>query len=406
MNKPVLPVHPVAALRPRPSHWPRHEQDEIDAVCAVLASGRTNGLVHGEQTASFAAEFADYIGMPHGFCAANGTVALEVIMRAMGIGPGDEVIVPARSFFATASAVLAVGATPAFADILAETHNIDPASIERLIGPKTKAIIPVHLGGLPADMQRICKIADAHGLFVIEDCAQAHGAAIDGRKVGSWGDASAFSFCTDKIMSTGGEGGMCLFRHSEHHERGWSYKDHGKDPGLMRDGSGAPGQFRYICTQPGTNFRMTEMQAAIGRRQLHNLPGWLDRRRSNASILHKALEGDPRVKLPELPENCEHAWYKFNFALADPPHAPVDEFRSALIAKLLATGIAIGSGSCPDMSCESAFDGMGVKRDGNLAVARDLGRRSLMLQVDHTLLCDDMRATATALLLALDELAG
>jgi dTDP-4-amino-4,6-dideoxygalactose transaminase len=406
MNKPVLPTNPVAALRPRPSHWPRHEQDEIDAVSAVLASGRTNALVHGDQNNAFADEFAEYIGMPHAFCVANGTLALEVAMRALGIGPGDEVIVPARSFFATASAVLAVGAKPAFADIDPETHNIDPASIERLIGPETKAVICVHLGGLPADMPRICSLAESHGLFVIEDCAQAHGAAIDGRKVGSWGDASAFSFCTDKIMSTGGEGGMCLFRDPEAFENGWSYKDHGKNRAMLRDGSGMPGQFRFVCTQPGTNFRMTEMQAAIGRRQLHNLPGWLDRRRSNAAILQDAFAGDPRIRLTRMPEGYRHAWYKFNFALADPEHEPVEDLRAKLIARLLNTGVAIGSGSCPDMSCEGAFDGMGVKRDGNLVAARDLGSRSLMLQVDHTLLSDDMRATATALLLALDQLSG
>ncbi|UOR15177.1 DegT/DnrJ/EryC1/StrS family aminotransferase [Qipengyuania aquimaris] len=406
MNKPVVPEHPVAALRPRPSHWPRHEQDEIDAACAVLASGKVNGLVHGEQTTAFASEFAEYIGMPHGFCVANGTVALEVALRALGIGPGDEVIVPARSFFATASAVLAVGASPAFADVLADTHNIDPASIERLIGPQTKAIICVHLGGLPAEMPRICEISDEHGLFVIEDCAQAHGASIDGRKAGAWGDAAAFSFCTDKIMSTGGEGGLCLFRDGDACERGWSYKDHGKSRAKMQDGQGIPGQFRYVCTQPGTNFRMTEMQAAIGRRQLHNLPGWLDRRRSNAAILEETLRLDPRIRLQRQEQGYEHAWYKFNFTLVDPLHEPVEDLRAQLIAKMLATGVAIGTGTCPDMSSERAFDGMGVKRDGHLEVARDLGRRSLMLQVDHTLLCDDMRATATALLLALDELSA
>lgn len=393
---------PVAALRPRASHWPRHEQDEIDAVVAVLQAGKVNGLVHAQQTTLFAEEFGDYIGMPNGFCVANGTVALEVIMRAMDIGPGDEVIVPARSFFATASAVLAVGATPAFADIDADTHNIDPDSIERLVGPKTKAIIVVHLGGLPADMPRICALADKHGLRVIEDCAQSHGAAIEGRKAGSWGDASAFSFCTDKIMSTGGEGGMCLFRDGQEAERGWSYKDHGKSRAKMHDGQGKAGQFRYVCEGPGTNFRLTEMQAAIGRRQLHTLPGWLDRRRMNASILADALAGDPRVRLQQVPQGYDHAWYKFNFALTDPDGEPVEELRSRLIERLHATGIAIGTGSCPDMSCEGAFEGMEIRRDGDLPLARDLGRRSLMLQVDHTLLCDDMRATATALLLALD----
>ncbi|NNC52547.1 MAG: DegT/DnrJ/EryC1/StrS family aminotransferase [Erythrobacter sp.] len=406
MNIFIPKEKPVAALRPRASHWPRHEQDEIDAVVSVLATGQVNGLVHGQQTALFAEEFAEYIGMPHGFCVANGTVALEVAMRALGIGPGDEVIVPARSFFATASAVLTVGATPAFADIDAETHNIDPASIERLVGSKTKAILCVHLGGLPADMPTICALAEKHGLKVIEDCAQAHGAAIEGRKAGSWGDASAFSFCTDKIMSTGGEGGICLFREEEAAERGWSYKDHGKCRATMRDGQGMPGQFRYVCHQPGTNFRMTEMQAAIGRRQLHTLPGWLDRRRMNAEILTRALEGDPRVFLQRTPEGFEHAYYKFNFALTDPIGETVEDLRSRLIERLHATGIAIGTGSCPDMSLERAFEGIELKRDGDLPVARDLGRRSLMLQVDHTLLCDDLRATATALLLALDGEAG
>ncbi|MGB3797417.1 MAG: DegT/DnrJ/EryC1/StrS family aminotransferase, partial [Alteraurantiacibacter sp.] len=247
------------------SSWPQFEADEREAVMSVLVSGKVNALVHGGECDAFASEFADFLGVDHALCMANGTVTMEVALRALGVGPGDEVIVPARSFFATASCVAAVGALPVFADVLTPSQNIDPESVKRMINSRTRAMICVHLAGWPCDMAALGDICEAHGLFLIEDCAQAHGAAIDGRKVGNFGDAASFSFCTDKIMSTGGEGGLLVMRDPEAHKRAWSLKDHGKNPEKLSDGKGIPGQFRYIHDGMGSNARMTEMQAAIGR---------------------------------------------------------------------------------------------------------------------------------------------
>ncbi|WP_068078258.1 DegT/DnrJ/EryC1/StrS family aminotransferase [Novosphingobium lentum] len=383
MAKPELSAVGPRATGRLQSLWPRHDDDEIDAVVKVLRSGRVNALVHGDQCRSFEQEFADFTTMPFAIAVANGTVSLELALRALGVRHGDEVIVPARSFFATASSVAAVGADPVFADIVQETQNIDPASIARMIGPRTRAVICVHLAGRPCDMGPIVNLCREQGLVLIEDCAQAHGALYRGQPVGSFGDASSFSFCTDKIMSTGGEGGMVLFRQEEAWARAFAYKDHGKDPYKMRTPvPSLPGQFRFLHDSFGTNFRITELQAAIGRVQLAKLPGWLDRRRQNAATLASALEGVRGMIVDPVPVDVNPAWYKF-YARYDSISIPGAPSRDALIAAMLARGIACGSGSCPDMSRENAFAQYPPRRDGDLPEARRLGQTSLMFAVDH-----------------------
>lgn len=401
-DKPDVLPYAGTIRNPVTSAWPRHEDDEISAVVEVLASGRVNALVHGEETRNFAREFADYIGMPHAVCVANGTVSLEVGLRALGIGPGDEVIVPARSFFASVSCVLAVGASPVFADVQADSQNIDPASVERMVSTRTKAVICVHLAGWPCDMAELIAVCDQHGLFLIEDCAQAHGAAIHGQRVGSFGDLASFSFCTDKIMSTGGEGGILLMREEGRWAHAWSYKDHGKNPYKIASPEGAPGEFRYLHDSFGTNFRLTEMQAAIGRRQLHKLPGWLSARKRNAALLHQHLQHHPMLVLSAPPDHVDHAWYKYYVQLAHAERPDTDR-RSRIIGRLQELGIPCGSGSCPDMSIEGAFSGHAVMRDANLPVAHALGERTLMFPVDHTLHDEDMLRIVAALLKVLDE---
>ena len=385
-----------ATCGPVQSSWPRFELDEREAVAGVLASGKVNALVHGDECENFASEFAEFIGSGQAICMANGTVTLEIALRALGVGPGDEVIVPARSFFATASCVAAVGALPVIADVLSPSQNIDPASVERMISARTKAVICVHLAGWPCDMATLMDICDRRGLFLVEDCAQAHGAAIDGRKVGTFGDAASFSFCTDKIMSTGGEGGLLVLRDDGVYRRAWSLKDHGKNRSKMTDGQSVPGQFRYIHDSLGTNARMTEMQAAIGRAQLRKLPEWLEMRRMNAEVLSAALEGHPSLEVPELPAGITHAWYKF-YAFVDPGRDDAEAFRAHMIARLIALGIPCGTGSCPDMSLELGLSDLGCRRDGTLENAHRLGRHTLMLLVDHTLDENDMARVADAL---------
>ncbi|WP_428630643.1 DegT/DnrJ/EryC1/StrS family aminotransferase [Sphingopyxis sp.] len=392
---------PIAEPRTSPlavsSSWPMYEPDEIAAVTEVLRSGRVNALVHGEQNKAFEREFASFIGMPHAIAVANGTVSLEIAFRALGIGTGDEVIIPARSFFATASAVVAVGAEPVFADVEIHSQNIDPASVLRMISERTKAIVCVHLAGRPCDLESLNEICMSNGLLLIEDCAQAHGARYKGRAVGSFGAASSFSFCTDKIMSTGGEGGMVLFKSEAVWANAWAIKDHGKQPPEHRpQGTGLPGEFRYIHQSFGSNFRMTEMQAAIGRAQLRKLPQWIDRRRSNAETLAAEISGLPGL-LPDQPDpHGQHAWYKF-YALIDETGLPAGLTRSDIIGEMTRVGIQCGSGSCPDMSKEAAFDGRPVRRDGNLPNANSLGARTIMFPVDHLLNEMDMRKISDAL---------
>jgi dTDP-4-amino-4,6-dideoxygalactose transaminase len=377
--------------------WPQHESDEIDAVRSVLASGRVNSLVHGDECRAFELEFAAYCEAPFAISLANGTVALELALRALDIGSGDEVIVPARSFFATASAVVAAGAIPVFADIELNSHTIDPRSVQRLVNGRTRAILCVHLAGWPCAMDELDAVARRHGLWLIEDCAQAHGARYNGRPVGSFGDAAAFSFCTDKIMSTGGEGGMILLKDENHWARAWSYKDHGKDPYKLREPM-LDHSFRYVHDSFGSNMRLTEMQAAIGRVQLRKLPGWLAQRRNNAATLLARLAGHPLIRLPSIPAHVEHAFYKFYLTL-ESDAAPL---RDQLLAELNGQGIPAGTGSCPDMSREAAIWKACLRDRQILPVADLIGDRSVMLPVDHLLTAGEMELVADALLAALE----
>lgn len=375
--------------------WPQHEADEVEAATSVLRSGRVNSFVHGDQCRAFEAEFAEYCGTPFAISVANGTVALELALKALGVGPGDEVIVPARSFFASTSCVVAIGATPVFADIDPVSQTIDVASARALVNERTRAIICVHLAGWPCDMAGLQNVTEDAGIWLVEDCAQAHGAAIDGRRVGSFGHAAAFSFCTDKIMSTGGEGGMLLLQEEAHWARAWAYKDHGKDPAKALHPV-AGGAFRYVHDSFGTNFRMTEFQAAIGRVQLRKLPVWLEQRRSNAQTLTRLLGDHPMIGVPEVPAHVDHSFYKFYFLL-NLDLMRTDRSVAELIMALNAEGVPASAGSCPDMSREKACQDRHFGDPSACHNASEVGRRSVMLPVDHLLGEDDMTRMANAI---------
>lgn len=253
--------------------WPCFEPDEIAAATAVLRSGKVNYWT-GEEGRQFENEFAEFCGTKHAVCLANGTLALELALQVMGIGDGDEVVTTSRTFIASASCAAMRGARPVCVDVDRESQNLSANTIRQAITPRTKAIIAVHLAGWPCDMDPILALAAEHGLKVIEDCAQAQGAEYKGRPVGSMGEAAAFSFCQDKIMTTGGEGGMLVTNDSELWNRAWSYKDHGKNYGAAFHGQHGPG-FRWLHDSFGTNWRMTEMQAAIGRVSLRKVSDWV-----------------------------------------------------------------------------------------------------------------------------------
>lgn len=291
--------------------WPRYDDDEIAAVQQVLTSGRVNYWT-GTEGREFEREFADYVGVDHGVVLANGSVALELALRALDIKAGDEVIVTPRTFIASASSIAVCGATPVFADVDRDSQNITAETIAPRISNRTRAIILVHLAGWPCDMAPILELAKQHDIRVIEDCAQAHGATYEQHPIGSFGDVAVFSFCQDKIITTGGEGGMLVTRSKQLWEKAWAYKDHGKSHAAVYDPKPSHDiAFRWIHESFGSNYRMTEMQAAIGRIQLRKLDDWVNRRRRNAQVLIERLSRILALRVPTPEDRMCHAYYKF-----------------------------------------------------------------------------------------------
>ncbi len=362
--------------------WPAFDPDERKAVDSVLASGRVNYWT-GEQGREFEREYGRTLGLRHSIALMNGSVALELALRIWGIGPGDEVVVTPRSFIASTSCVVLQGATPVFADVDRDTGNVTAASIERVLSPRTRAIIPVHLGGWPCDMEAIMSLADSRRIKVLEDCAQAHGATENGRAVGSIGHAGAFSFCQDKIITTGGEGGLLATDDEETWTRGWAYKDHGKSFESVYRSRHAPG-FRWLHDSFGTNWRMTEMQAAIGRVQLRKLPEWCERRRANAQVLIDALRSAPGLRVPEPSPRSRHAYYRF-YAYVRAEKLRSSWSRDRIVAEVTANGVPCFSGSCSEIYREKAFMDTGFGPPAPLPVARELGETSVALLVHPTL---------------------
>lgn len=368
--------------------WPVFSEDEIELVSSILRSGKVNYWT-GDQGKIFEKEFAEYLGVNYAIALANGTLALELALNILGISKGDEVIVPSRTYIATASAVALNDAIPVVADVERDSGNISAATIEKVRTSRTKAIIVVHLAGWPCDMNSIMSYAKEHNLLVIEDCAQAHGASISGKKVGSFGDAAAFSFCQDKIMTTCGEGGMVTFNDRDKWYQAWSFKDHGKDYDTVFHKDHSPG-FRWLVSSFGSNYRMTEMQSAVGRYQLEKLDEWISIRQRNAKILHKAFEGIPLVRLPVPPEGFNHACYKYYIYL-NPHRLSKDYTRDKVMKELNENGIPCFSGTCSEIYLEQAFQESNLGPEQRLAISKELGETSLMFLVDPTFSENDMR---------------
>ncbi|AEG71901.1 MULTISPECIES: DegT/DnrJ/EryC1/StrS family aminotransferase [Ralstonia solanacearum species complex] len=364
------------------SPWPSFTPEEIAAAGAVLASNRVNYWT-GNVCRAFEREFAAWLGVPHAVALANGTLALDVALKALDIGPGDEVVVTSRTFLASASSIVLAGATPIFADVDPDSQNITADTIRAVLTPRTKAVICVHLAGWPCDMDPIMALARKHGLAVIEDCAQAHGAVYKGRAVGTIGDIGAWSFCQDKIMTTGGEGGMVTTNRRDLWERMWSYKDHGKSWEAVYERKHPVG-FRWVHESFGTNWRMLEMQAAIGRIQLTRMPEWSRRRQANASVLAQALSTCASVRVPRPSSDITHAWYKF-YAFVDPQQLAPGWTRDRILAEINAAGVPCYAGTCSEVYLEKAFEPTGWRPERRLPVAQRLGETSLMWLVHPTL---------------------
>jgi dTDP-4-amino-4,6-dideoxygalactose transaminase len=371
--------------------WPNFEPDELEAVQRVLTSSKVNYWT-GTECREFEREYAEYLGVNHAIALHNGTVALELALYAFGIGPGDEVITTPRTFIASASAAVIRGATPIVAEIDPVSQNITAETIRKVITPKTKAIIPVHLAGWPCDMDPIMELAREYNLIVIEDCAQAHGAFYKGRPVGSIGHAGAFSFCQDKIMTTGGEGGLLALHNSEVWAKAWAFKDHGKSYEAVYHREHAPG-FKWLHDSFGTNWRMLEIQAAIGRIQLRKLPAWVEQRRKNAAVLTQAFERTPALRLTVPPNYIEHAYYKY-YTFIQPERLKPDWTRDRILVEISARDVPCFTGSCSEIYLEKAFSRAGFVPGKRLPVARKLGETSLMFLVHPTLSTLDMQVVA------------
>jgi dTDP-4-amino-4,6-dideoxygalactose transaminase len=373
--------------------WPQFDADQIDAASRVLASGQVNTWT-GEETKAFEQEFAQLCGSRQAIAMANGSLALSAAYLAIGLGPGDELITTPRTFIATASSAVLLGARPVFADVDPDSGAITAVTIAPLITPRTKAIAVVHLGGWSADMPAICDLALAHGIAVIEDCAQAHGARIQGQSVGSFGDVAAWSFCQDKILTTAGEGGMVTTSRTELWDAMWAFKDHGKTHEAVFGREHPPG-FRWLHERFGSNFRLTELQSAIGRIQLQRLPEWTAARTRNALLLADALSDLPAVRVPLPPEGLTHAWYKF-YAFVQPEALAAGWSRDRILSEIAALGYPALSGSCSEIYLEKCFQDAGLAPAERLPVARKLGETSLMFLVHPTITPEQMAGYAEA----------
>ncbi|WP_455212380.1 DegT/DnrJ/EryC1/StrS family aminotransferase [Kaarinaea lacus] len=372
--------------------WPYYSDEEISAAVSVLRSGQVNYWT-GDECRQFEQEFARFCNARYAVAVANGTVALELALRALGIGPGDEVIVPSRTFIASASCVVNCGAHPVFADVDPVSQTLTANTIQQVLSPRSKAIIAVHLGGWPCDMDAILELAHQHGLKVIEDCAQAHGAKYKGKPIGGLADAGAFSFCQDKIISTGGEGGMLVTNDPLVWNNAWSYKDHGKSYASVYQKSHAPG-FRWLHESIGTNWRMTEFQAAIGRVQLVKLPVWHASRKRNASILTRYFQSIASFRIQLPPENIEHAYYKYD-VFVKPEMLNAEWNRDRILQAINDQGIPCYSGPCSEVYLEKAFAETSFKPATRWPVAKALGETTLTFLVHPTLTEEEMEKTGS-----------
>ncbi|HGF7375766.1 TPA: DegT/DnrJ/EryC1/StrS family aminotransferase [Vibrio cholerae] len=376
------------------SPWPSFTQVEVDAVSRVLLSNKVNYWT-GNECREFEKEFAAWAGCEYAIALSNGTLALDVALKALGVGEGDEVITTSRTFLASASAIVTAGANPVFADVDLNSQNITAETIDAVVTKKTKAVIVVHLAGMPAEMDAIMALAAERGFYVIEDCAQAHGAKYKGRSVGTIGHIGAWSFCQDKIMTTGGEGGMVTTNDHALWSTMWSYKDHGKSYDAVYNRQHPPG-FRWLHESFGTNWRMTELQGVIGRIQLKRMAEWTAKRQHNGRMIDEAVSDLSIVRSVEVADYIEHAEYK-HYLFVNPEQLKDDWSRDQIVEEINACGVPVYQGSCSEIYLEKAFDNTPWRPKKRLKNAVVLGDSSLMFLVHPTLTEDEMQKTCRVL---------
>lgn len=376
------------------SPWPSFTQEEVDAVSRVLLSNKVNYWT-GSECREFEKEFASWAGCEHAIALGNGTLALDLALKALDVREGDEVITTPRTFLASASSIVTAGATPVFADVDLNSQAITAESIESVLTTKTKAVIVVHLAGMPAEMDAIMALSEKYGFYVIEDCAQAHGAMYKGRSVGTIGHIGAWSFCQDKIMTTGGEGGMVTTNDKTLWSKMWSYKDHGKNYDAIYNRQHPPG-FRWLHESFGTNWRMTEIQGAIGRIQLKRMAEWTEKRQYNASLIDQAVSDLSVVRSVKVADYMEHAEYK-HYLFVNVEKLKLGWNRDRIVGEINAAGVPVYQGSCSEVYLEKAFDNTMWRPEERLKNAVTLGETSLMFLVHPTLSKEEIVKTCQVL---------
>jgi dTDP-4-amino-4,6-dideoxygalactose transaminase len=381
--------------------WPQFSEEEVHAVAGVLASNRVNYWT-GQEGREFEREFAEWAGSSHAIAVSNGTLALDLALQGLGIGAAyggnstDEVIVTPRTFIASISCVVNAGAIPVFADVDIDSGVISAETIAPVLSANTRAIIPVHLAGWPCDMDGLMALAHDHGVKVIEDCAQAHCARYKGCSVGAIGHVGAWSFCQDKIMTTGGEGGMVTCSDDPIWSRMWSFKDHGKSWDAVYNREHPPG-FRWVHESMGTNWRMLEMQAAIGRIQLRRMADWTARRTQIAMQLRgEMLQFSDVIRVPEPEKDITHAFYRL-YAYVRPEGLRSGWTRDRIVQAFSEKGLPLFQGSCSEVYLEKAFERTGWRPAERLPIARELGETSLMFLTHPTISDDQIEAYCIAI---------
>lgn len=319
--------------------WPVITPEDEEAVARVLAGGRLTATAEGEEEVpGLEREWAAYTGTAHCAAVGSGTAALQLALAAIGVGPGDEVVVPSVSMNATALAVLQQGARPVFADIDPETYTLDPEAARAVAGPRTKALLPVHLHGLPADMDALRAVADGLGAVVVEDAAQSHGASYRGRRTGALGTVGCFSMHPSKNLPTCGEGGLLTTDDPEIHERVLRLRQFGEDPRPRATRS-------YVSHTPGWNHRIGPLEAAFARSQLTRLDAYGARREPGIRAFLGRLAALPGLRVPVVPEGSVHAWHILRFRLDAPALGLAEQdaaaLRRALHRALRAEGVPV-----------------------------------------------------------------
>jgi len=329
-----------------PPGWPIYEEEEIQLIAEILRSGNTH-FQRSWVSAEFEKRFAEWNGSKYAFCCNSGTSAIHMAVAAVGIGPGDEVIVPPRTFIGSVSPVLYQNAVPVFADIDPKTHNMSPEAIRRVITDRTRAIIPVHLAGIPCDMDGIMAVAREHDLFVIEDCAQAHGAEYKGRKVGTFGPVNAYSMQDSKIINTSGDGGMVTTDNDEYAVFCREFRNHGFLSTRSLDDLHV-----YIHPRMGYNYRMTEIQAAIGLKMMDRADTHIQQRRDNAACLTDGIgEIDGILPMYEPPD-CKNTYYVY-YAAIELEKFRVD--RDRFVRALQAENVNVRVGTSAELYRQELF---------------------------------------------------